>query len=80
MAERGQLGIPVVAVNDARTKTFFDNRYGTGQSTVFATLDLVDGLPSAVAHRIRSGGSATVAGYGHVGEGSPWCSARSASP
>ncbi len=69
MAERGQLGIPVVAVNDARTKTFFDNRYGTGQSTVFAALDLVDGLPSAIAHRIRSGGSATVAGFGHVGEG-----------
>ncbi|WP_420365522.1 adenosylhomocysteinase [Curtobacterium sp. L3-7] len=69
MAERGRLGIPVVAVNDARTKTFFDNRYGTGQSTVFAALDLVDGLPTAVAHRIRSGGSATVAGYGHVGEG-----------
>ncbi|WP_185020993.1 adenosylhomocysteinase [Curtobacterium sp. PhB78] len=68
MASRGQLGIPVVAVNDARTKTFFDNRYGTGQSTVFAVLDLVDGLPSGM-HRVRSGGAAVVAGFGHVGEG-----------
>jgi len=68
MAARGALGIPVVAVNDARTKTFFDNRYGTGQSTVFAVLDLVDGLTSG-AHRVQPGGSAVVAGYGHVGEG-----------
>ena len=68
MAERGTLGIPVVAVNDARTKTFPDNRYGTGQSTVFATFDLVDGLASG-AHRVRPGGSAVVAGYGPVGEG-----------
>ncbi|WP_185022708.1 adenosylhomocysteinase [Curtobacterium sp. PhB115] len=68
MASRGELGIPVVAVNDARTKTFFDNRYGTGQSTVFAVLDLVDGLPSGM-HRVRSGGAAVVAGFGHVGEG-----------
>lgn len=68
MASRGELGIPVVAVNDARTKTFFDNRYGTGQSTVFAVLDLVDGLASGT-HRVRSGGAAVVAGFGHVGEG-----------
>lgn len=68
MAARGELGIPVVAVNDARTKTFFDNRYGTGQSTVFAVLDLVDGLASD-AHRVRPGGAAVVAGFGHVGEG-----------
>jgi adenosylhomocysteinase len=68
MASRGALGIPVVAVNDARTKTFFDNRYGTGQSTVFAVLDLIDGLASAT-HRVRPGGTAVVAGYGHVGEG-----------
>ena len=84
MAERGELGIPVVAVNDARTKTFFDNRHGTGQSTVFATLDLVDGFRSPltggptppVPDRRASGGAAVpvgsaavVAGYGHVGEG-----------
>lgn len=68
MAERGTLGIPVVAVNDARTKTFFDNRYGTGQSTVFATLDLVDRL-TRDAHRVRPGGTAVVAGFGPVGEG-----------
>ncbi|WP_396289346.1 adenosylhomocysteinase [Curtobacterium sp. KT1] len=68
MASRGELGIPVVAVNDARTKTYFDNRYGTGQSTVFAVLDLVDGLASGT-HRVKSGGAAVVAGFGHVGEG-----------
>jgi adenosylhomocysteinase len=68
MAARGGLGIPVVAVNDARTKTFFDNRYGTGQSTVFAVLDLVDGLTSG-GHLAQPGGSAVVAGFGHVGEG-----------
>jgi adenosylhomocysteinase len=68
MASRGELGIPVVAVNDARTKTFFDNRYGTGQSTVFATLDLVDALAADVRPDL-SGGSAVVAGFGHVGEG-----------
>ncbi|PZE69515.1 adenosylhomocysteinase [Curtobacterium sp. MCBD17_021] len=68
MASRGQLGIPVVAVNDARTKTFFDNRYGTGQSTVFATLDLVDALDDDVRPDL-GGGSAVVAGFGHVGEG-----------
>ncbi|MBF4598727.1 adenosylhomocysteinase [Curtobacterium sp. VKM Ac-2889] len=54
LAARGELGIPVIAVNDARTKTFFDNRYGTGQSTVFAVLDLVDGLASG-AHRLQAG-------------------------
>ncbi|PYY31657.1 adenosylhomocysteinase [Curtobacterium sp. MCBD17_030] len=70
MASRGQLGIPVVAVNDARTKTFFDNRYGTGQSTVFAALDLLDGLDTTVRPAVPVGrGSAVVAGYGHVGEG-----------
>ncbi|WP_187290559.1 adenosylhomocysteinase, partial [Curtobacterium sp. B18] len=68
MAARGELGIPVVAVNDARTKTFFDNRYGTGQSTVFAVLDLLDRLPSGT-HRVVPGGAAVVAGFGHVGEG-----------
>ncbi|PYY63263.1 adenosylhomocysteinase [Curtobacterium sp. MCPF17_003] len=68
LAARGELGIPVVAVNDARTKTFFDNRYGTGQSTVFAVLDLVDGLASGT-HRVVTGGTGVVAGFGHVGEG-----------
>ncbi|MCS6556506.1 adenosylhomocysteinase [Curtobacterium flaccumfaciens] len=68
LAARGELGIPVIAVNDARTKTFFDNRYGTGQSTVFAVLDLVDGLASGT-HRAMPGGAAVIAGFGHVGEG-----------
>ncbi|QVG65665.1 adenosylhomocysteinase [Curtobacterium flaccumfaciens pv. flaccumfaciens] len=68
LAARGELGIPVIAVNDARTKTFFDNRYGTGQSTVFAVLDLVDGLASGI-HRAMPGGAAAVVGFGHVGEG-----------
>jgi adenosylhomocysteinase len=68
LAARGELGIPVIAVNDARTKTFFDNRYGTGQSTVFAVLDLVDQLASGT-HRVIPGGAAVVAGFGHVGEG-----------
>lgn len=68
LAARGELGIPVIAVNDARTKTFFDNRHGTGQSTVFAVLDLVDGLASGT-HRVIPGGAAAVAGFGHVGEG-----------
>ena len=78
MAARGELGIPVVAVNDARTKTFFDNRYGTGQSTVFAALDLVDGLrvrhaPGPPEARPSSPGSGTSV------KGSRWCSVRSAS-
>ncbi|MFZ7087583.1 adenosylhomocysteinase [Curtobacterium sp. RRHDQ10] len=68
MAERGELAVPVIAVNDARAKTLFDNRYGTGQSCVFAIMDLLDGLDGA-AHRVRTGGTAVVAGYGHVGEG-----------
>ena len=42
MAAEGALRIPVIAVNDARTKTDFDNRVGTGQSCVFAIADLLD--------------------------------------
>lgn len=61
MATEGALRIPVVAVNDARSKTLFDNRYGTGQSCVFAILDLT-GLD-------LTGRTVVVAGYGHVGEG-----------
>lgn len=68
MAQRGDLLLPVIAVNDARTKTWFDNRYGTGQSCVFAIFDVLDGLP-AEAHRVRAGGHAVVAGFGPVGEG-----------
>jgi adenosylhomocysteinase len=74
MAERGELAIPVIAVNDARAKTLFDNRYGTGQSCVFAILDLLDGVTGGTGvdgapHRVRPGGTAVVVGFGHVGEG-----------
>ncbi|WP_156364271.1 adenosylhomocysteinase [Curtobacterium sp. Leaf261] len=83
MAERGVLAIPVIAVNDARAKTLFDNRYGTGQSCVFAILDLLDGVAGGTGvsgvsgvtgvdgapHRVRPGGTAVVVGFGHVGEG-----------
>jgi adenosylhomocysteinase len=61
MAAEGELRIPVVAVNDARSKTLFDNRFGTGQSCVFTILDLLD-LDAAER-------TVVVAGYGHVGEG-----------
>jgi adenosylhomocysteinase len=57
----GALRIPVVAVNDARSKTSFDNRYGTGQSCLFTILDLLS-IDAA-------GRTIVVAGYGHVGEG-----------
>lgn len=58
------LTVPVVAVNDARMKTRFDNRYGTGQSCVFAIADLLDGIG-----RGFDGSPVTVIGYGPVGEG-----------
>ncbi|GAA4153619.1 adenosylhomocysteinase [Leifsonia shinshuensis] len=61
MAAEGRLRIPVVAVNDARSKTLFDNRYGTGQSCLFTILGLT-GLD-------LDGRTVAVAGYGHVGEG-----------
>ncbi|WP_433246296.1 adenosylhomocysteinase [Streptosporangium sp. CA-135522] len=61
MAERGELRIPVLAVNDARSKYLFDNVHGTGQSCVMAAVDLT-GLRLA-------GAVCVVAGYGHVGQG-----------
>ncbi|GAA0913311.1 adenosylhomocysteinase [Nonomuraea longicatena] len=61
MAASGDLRIPVMAVNDARSKTLFDNVYGTGQSCVLAALDL-SGLD-------LDGRTCVVAGYGHVGQG-----------
>lgn len=69
MAARGELRLPVIAVNDALTKTFFDNRYGTGQSCVFAILDLLETAPAEIRSRVGQGGRAVVAGFGHVGEG-----------
>ena len=59
MAADGVLRYPIVAVNDATTKHFFDNRYGTGQSTV-------DGILRAT-NILLAGKTVVVAGYG-------WCS------
>jgi adenosylhomocysteinase len=57
----GALGFPVIAVNDANTKHFFDNRYGTGQSTI-------DGIVRAT-NILLAGSTFVVAGYGWVGRG-----------
>ncbi len=59
MAEKGVLKYPIIAVNDAYTKYLFDNRYGTGQSTM-------DGILRAT-NRLIAGSVFIVAGYG-------WCS------
>jgi adenosylhomocysteinase len=59
MAAAGKLAFPVVAVNDAQTKHFFDNRYGTGQSTI-------DGIIRAT-NVLLAGKNFVVGGYG-------WCS------
>jgi adenosylhomocysteinase len=61
MAAAGQLGYPVIAVNDAMTKHFFDNRYGTGQSTI-------DGIVRAT-NMLLAGKTFVVAGYGWCGRG-----------
>ncbi len=61
MAADGVLEYPVVAVNDARTKFMFDNRYGTGQSTI-------DGILRAT-NRLLAGSRFVVCGYGWCGRG-----------
>ncbi len=61
MANDGALAYPVVAVNDALTKHLFDNRYGTGQSTV-------DGIIRAT-NMLIAGSTVVVAGYGWCGRG-----------
>ncbi len=61
MAENGVLKYPIVAVNDADTKHFFDNRYGTGQSTL-------DGIIRAT-NRLIAGTTFVVCGYGWCGKG-----------
>ena len=61
MANDGVLGFPVVAVNDALTKHLFDNRYGTGQSTL-------DGIIRAT-NVLLAGTTIVVAGYGWCGRG-----------
>jgi len=61
MAADGALEFPVLAVNDAKTKHFFDNRYGTGQSTI-------DGIVRAT-NILLAGKIFIVAGYGWCGRG-----------
>ncbi len=61
MANTGVLQYPIIAVNDAQTKHFFDNRYGTGQSTM-------DGVIRAT-NRLIAGSIFVVAGYGWCGRG-----------
>lgn len=61
MAENGVLKYPIIAVNDADTKHFFDNRYGTGQSTM-------DGIIRAT-NRLIAGTTFVVCGYGWCGKG-----------
>ncbi|PIR92549.1 adenosylhomocysteinase [Candidatus Falkowbacteria bacterium CG10_big_fil_rev_8_21_14_0_10_44_15] len=61
MAKDGALKIPIVAVNDAKTKNLFDNRYGTGQSTL-------DGIIRATDMLI-AGKNVVCAGYGWCGRG-----------
>lgn len=61
MAEQAVLKYPIIAVNDAQTKHFFDNRYGTGQSTI-------DGILRAT-NVLLAGKTFVVSGYGWCGKG-----------
>ena len=61
MAAEGKLAYPIVAVNDARTKHLFDNRFGTGQSTI-------DGIIRAT-NLLLAGRVVVVSGYGMCGRG-----------
>ena len=61
MERDGELKVPVVAVNDADTKHMFDNRYGTGQSTI-------DGILRAT-NALLAGANVVIAGYGWCGRG-----------
>jgi len=61
MAEEGVLQFPVIAVNDSQTKHRFDNRYGTGQSTI-------DGILRAT-NVLLAGSTVVIAGYGWCGRG-----------
>jgi adenosylhomocysteinase len=61
LAREGRLKIPVIAVNDASTKHLFDNRYGTGQSTIDGIIRATDIL--------LAGKRVVVAGYGWCGKG-----------
>ncbi|MFO8057390.1 MAG: adenosylhomocysteinase [bacterium] len=61
LADQGKLIFPVIAVNDAQTKHLFDNRYGTGQSTI-------DGIIRAT-NILMAGSVVVVSGYGMCGKG-----------
>jgi adenosylhomocysteinase len=61
LAKEGKLRYPIIAVNDAQTKHFFDNRYGTGQSTI-------DGIIRAT-NKLLAGSNFVVCGYGWCGRG-----------
>ena len=61
LANQGKLRYPIVAVNDAQTKHLFDNRYGTGQSTI-------DGVLRAT-NKLLAGANFVVCGYGWCGRG-----------
>ena len=61
LAEAGKLRYPIIAVNDADTKHFFDNRYGTGQSTL-------DGITRAT-NILWAGKNVVICGYGWCGKG-----------
>jgi len=61
LAAQGKLRYPIIAVNDAETKYLFDNRYGTGQSTI-------DGIIRAT-NKLLAGSNFVVAGYGWCGKG-----------
>jgi adenosylhomocysteinase len=61
METTGVLQFPIIAVNDAETKHFFDNRYGTGQSTI-------DGIIRAT-NRLMAGATFVISGYGWCGKG-----------
>ncbi|HKI20500.1 MAG TPA: adenosylhomocysteinase [Isosphaeraceae bacterium] len=61
MEKDGVLKLPVIAVNDAQTKHFFDNRYGTGQSTIDGVIRATDLL--------LAGRQVVVCGYGWCGKG-----------
>lgn len=61
LAKQGKLRYPIIAVNDAQTKYLFDNRYGTGQSTI-------DGIMRAT-NKLLAGSTFVVCGYGWCGRG-----------
>jgi adenosylhomocysteinase len=61
LAKQGKLRYPIIAVNDAQTKHLFDNRYGTGQSTI-------DGIIRAT-NKLLAGANFVVCGYGWCGKG-----------